>query len=257
MTTTESTRDTIPTGSAGDVANPPVFASTHWSVVLKAGRGDQPEAHECLEKLCSIYWSPLYAYARRRGYSEADAKDLTQAFFAWVLERNWFNRADQDRGRFRSFLLTSMSHFLANEWDKAMAQKRGGGQIVPLPTLGSDTKLCWEPADRDTPEQSFERRWALTLLDHVMNRLRSDYEGQGKAELFTQLKPCLLGERSAQPYADLARQLSMTEGAIKVTVHRLRSRYRELLRREIANTVSRPEEIDEELRHLFSVLARH
>jgi RNA polymerase sigma-70 factor (ECF subfamily) len=223
--------------------------------VLKAGRGDEPEARECLEKLCSSYWLPLYAYARRRGYSEADAKDLTQAFFAWVLERDWFNRADRERGRFRSFLLTSMSHFLANEWDKAMAQKRGRGQIVPLPGIGNYTDLCWEPADHVTPEQSFERRWALTLLDHVMNRLRADYENQGKAELFDVLKPCLIGERSAQPYAALARQLGMTEGAIKVTVHRLRSRYRELLRQEIANTVTTPEEIDEELRHLFGVLA--
>jgi RNA polymerase sigma factor (sigma-70 family) len=255
MATSQTTKDDAATPPWGEVARQAVFATTHWSVVLAAGRGDSPQAQDSLEKLCQTYWLPLYAYVRRRGYAEADAKDLTQAFFAWLLERDWLERADQERGRFRSFLLTSMSGFLSNEWDKARAQKRGGGRTISLPFDAADTSCRWEPADNFTPEQSFEWRWALTLLDQVMNRLCADYGGQGKANLFEQLKPCLLGERSAQPYAALAPKLGMTEGSVKVAVHRLRQRYRQLLREEIANTVAKPEEIEEEMRHLFAVLA--
>ena len=233
-----------------------VFATTHWSVVLAAGRTDVPQAQDALEKLCQTYWLPLYAYVRRRGYSPEDAKDLTQEFFAWLLDRNWLARADQQRGRFRSFLLTSFSHFLANEWDKARAQKRGGGQVVSLPCNAAEARCGWEPADNLTPEQSFERRWALTLLDQVMDRLSAEYAQAGKGELFGELKPCLLGERAAQPYAALAVKVGMTEGSIKVAVYRLRQRYRQLLRDELANTVAAPEEVEEEMRYLFAVLAR-
>jgi RNA polymerase sigma-70 factor (ECF subfamily) len=225
-------------------------------VVLSAGHDDAPHARDALEKLCQTYWHPLYAYVRRRGYSPADAEDLTQAFFAWLLERKWLGRADQHRGRFRSFLLTSLNNFLANEWDKARAQKRGGGLVVPLPRDEAEARCAWELADHFTPEQSFEWRWALTLLDRVMSRLGAEFAHEGKTELFAALKPCLLGDRSAQPYAILASTLGVTEGSVKVAVYRLRQRYRRLLRDEIARTVAAPEEVEEELRYLFAVLAR-
>jgi RNA polymerase sigma factor (sigma-70 family) len=231
-----------------------VFATTHWSVVLSAKEPDTIRSGAALEALCQTYWQPLYAYVRRRGYAPADAEDLTQAFFAWLLERNWLGKADQQRGRFRSFLLTSISNFLANEWDKSRAQKRGGGNVVSL--QNSEAESGWEPMDNFSPEQNFEWRWALTLLEQVMDRLAAEFEEDGKAELFETLKPCLLGERTAQPYATLASKLAMTEGSVKVAVHRLRQRYRQLLRDEIANTVVQPEEIEEEMRHLFAVLAR-
>lgn len=233
----------------------PIFATTHWSVVLAAGRNDSPEAATCLEELCRAYWFPIYVFIRRRGYAEADAKDLTQSFFSWLLERNWLEQADQKRGRFRSFLLTSVSHFLANEWDKSRAQKRGGGNVVSMPFGLASAEYQWEPSDHTTPEQNFEKRWALTLLNQVMNRLSAEFEREGKAALFQTLKPSLLGERTAQPYAELATKLAMTEGSVKVAVHRLRQRYRQLLRDEISRTVAKPDEIEEEIRHLFTVLA--
>ncbi len=231
-----------------------VFATTHWTVVLAAGRSDMPRAQESLEKLCQTYWHPLYVYVRRRGYPPEDAKDLTQGFFVWLLERNWLGAADQQRGRFRSFLLTSFSRFLSNEWDRVKAQKRGGGRIVSLQFKEEETG--WEPAGSITPEQSFERHWALALLDETMNRLGAEFAQDGKMKMFEALKPCLLGERGAQPYAELAVKMGMTEGSVKVAVHRLRQRYRRLLRDEIAHTIEKPDEVEDELRHLFSVLAR-
>lgn len=225
-------------------------------MVLTAGNEVAPQAQNALEKLCQTYWHPLYAYARRRGHSPADAEDLTQAFFVWLLERKWLARADQERGRFRSFLLTSFSNFLANEWNKAKAQKRGGGQIVSLEREDAEAQYAWVPAEHFNPEQSFEWRWALALLDQVMKRLESEFAGDGKPELFKALKPCLLGERSTQPYAALASTLGMTEGSVKVAVFRLRQRYRQLLRAEIANTVAQPEDVEVEMRYLFTVLAR-
>jgi DNA-directed RNA polymerase specialized sigma24 family protein len=240
----------------GEVAPQPIFATTRWSVVLSAGESDSTRAVASLEQLCQTYWRPLYIYIRRRGHNEADAKDLTQAFFAWVIDRNWFARADRQRGRFRTFLLTSASSFLANEWDKSQTQKRGGGRVFSVPFTAADDGYAWEPTDRTTPEQSFEWRWAMTLLDKVMNRLAADYETQGNAHLFRVLKPCLLGERNAQPYKTLATQLNATEGSIKVAVHRLRQNYRTLLRAEIADTVNNADEVDDELRQLFTVLGR-
>jgi RNA polymerase sigma-70 factor (ECF subfamily) len=256
VSTTRITEGHSVTPPWGEIARLSAFATTHWSVVLTAGRSNTLQAQDALEKLCQTYWYPLYAYVRRRGYSPADAEDLTQKFFAWLLERDWLARANQQRGRFRSFLLTSISNFLANEWDKARTQKRGGGQILSLPYDAAETRCAREPVDNVTPEQSFERRWALTLLDQVMDRLSAEYARAGKGELFGELKPCLLGERAAQPYAALATKVGMTEGSIKVAVHRLRQRYRQLLRDEIANTVAAPEEIEEEMRYLFAVLAR-
>ncbi len=254
MSANETTRDQPIT--SGVIAGQPAFVTTHWSVVLTAGRHDTPRARNALEQLCQTYWLPIYAYVRRRGYSLEDAKDLTQEFLAWLLERDWVARADPQLGRFRSFLLTTLSHFLANEWEKARAQKRGGGQVVSFSSEAAETQCGREPADTVTPEQSFERRWALTLLDRVMNRLSAEFTRDDKTELFEALKPCLLGERAAQPYAALASKLAMTEGSVKVAVHRLRQRYRLLLRDEIANTVEKPEEVEEEMRHLFAVLAR-
>ncbi len=243
-----------PTSESGD--RHATFVTTHWSVVLAARRSDTTRAQAALARLCQAYWYPLYAYVRRRGHSPPDAQDLTQEFFARLLEQNWLAQADRERGRFRSFLLAAMSHFLANEWDKARAQKRGGAaQFVPLQLGTAETRYGQEPADPLTPEQLYERRWALALLDEVLNALRKEYAAAGTAELFDALKPCLVGDRQAQPYAALAAQLSMTEGAVKVAVHRLRQRYRQLLREEITNTVASPEEASEEMHHLFTVLA--
>jgi RNA polymerase sigma-70 factor (ECF subfamily) len=247
--------DSHPTGTAPPQR--PAFVTTHWSVVLTAGRTDTVRAQNALAKLCSTYWYPLYAYVRRRGQSPEDAQDLTQEFFARLLERNWIGRADQQKGRFRSFLLSAMNCFLADEWDKARAQKRGGGQTaVPLQFDTAETRYGHEPADTVTPEQNFERRWALTLLEEVLRQLRSTYEQDGRTELFEALHPCLIGDRTAQPYSELAARLGVNEGTVKSAVHRLRQRYRQVLRDEIAQTVAEPGEIDEELRHLFAVLAR-
>ena len=231
-----------------------LFATTHWAVVLAAGKQDAPEARIALETLCQTYWRPLYVYARRRGYSPADAQDHTQSFFVWVLERDWLKAADRQRGRFRCFLQTSFNRFLADEWDRARAKKRGGDRVVRFADVES-----WEarePVDSFTPEQSYEWHWAVALLDEVVTRLAAEYASQGKAELFEALRPCLMGERTAQPYSILAPGLGMTEASVKVLVYRLRRRYRELLRDEIANTVTNPDEIEEEIRYLQEVLAR-
>ena len=224
--------------------------------MLTAGRSDTTRAHAALANLCQTYWYPLYAYVRRRGHSPEDAQDLTQAFFARLLERNWVGQADQQKGRFRSFLLSTMNHFLADEWDKARAQKRGGGILpVPLQFDTAETRYGHEPADNVTPEQNYERRWALTLLDKVLQRLRSEYEQEGKAELFAALHPCLVGDRTAQPYAELAVTLGVSEGAVKSAVHRLRQRYREVIRAEIGETVAQESEVEDELREVFRALS--
>jgi RNA polymerase sigma factor (sigma-70 family) len=226
-------------------------------VVLAAGGTPSPESAAALERLCSAYWYPLYAFVRRSGHSPEDAEDLTQEFFARLLEHNWIAHADRHKGRFRSFLLMAMKRFLANEWDKARTLKRGGQvRLVPLQLDTAETRYSQEPADTCTPEQVFEKQWALTLLNSVLNRLRDEYARDGKAALFDILKPCLIGSRETQPYAALAEKVGMSEGAVKVAVFRLRERYRERLKEEIAHTVASPAEVDEELRHLFRVLAR-
>jgi RNA polymerase sigma-70 factor (ECF subfamily) len=233
------------------------FVTTHWSIVLTAGRCDTPRAREALSKLCQTYWYPLYAYVRGRGHAREDAQDLTQEFFARLLEKNWVGSADRRKGRFRSFLLIAMKRFLADEWDKARAQKRGGGvPLLPLEFDTAETRLRREPVDEVTPEHSFERRWVLTLLDEVLKRLRQEYDQEGNAELFAELHPCLVGDRASLPYAELATKLAVSESAAKSAVHRLRQRYRKLLRAEIAQTVADPDEVDEELRHLFVVLGK-
>ncbi len=232
-----------------------MFPATQWTVVLAAGGTPSLESAAALERLCSSYWYPLYAFVRRSGHSPPDAQDLTQEFFARVLERHWLAHADQAKGRFRTFLLTAMERFLANEWDKARALKRGGGhRNVPIQVDTAETRYRVEPADTRTPDQAFEYRWAVALLDEVVKQLEAEFQAQGQAASFAALKPCLVGDRAAQPYAELAARLGMEEGAVKVAVHRLRHRYRELLRAEIANTVDSTEEVDAEMRHLFNVL---
>ncbi len=232
-----------------------VFVTTHWSVVLTAGRSETPRARAALETLCRAYWPPLYAYVRRRGHSVEEAQDLTQEFFARLLEHNRVSTADPEKGRFRSFLLTSMDHFLSDEWDKARAKKRGGGKVTFLDLGDAETKLGEQLAETLTPEKVYERRWALTLLEQVYQRLGQEYEQQGKAALFEALRGSLAGAGGSAPYAELAERLGMTEGAVKVAVHRLRHRYRELLREIIAETVSGPEEVEDELRYLLRTLA--
>ena len=243
-------------GSGDVLPRSPVFLTTHWSVVVTAGDSDTPSARQALAKLCQNYWYPLYAYVRRRGFLPPDAEDLTQEFFAQFLEHGWVAQADREKGRFRTFLLSVLNHFLANEWDKAHAQKRGGGAaLLPLEFGLAETRYIHEPADDSTPEQHFERRWAMTLLETVVQRLQSEYNAGGKGSLFAALHPCLIGDRTAQPYDRLAEELGLTESAVKSAVHRLRRRYRELLREEIAQTVAGPGEVDAELRHLIGVLA--
>ncbi len=234
----------------------PIFVTTHWSVVLSAASADTPNAQVALESLCRAYWYPLYAYARRRGQSVEDAQDLTQAFFARLLERHWLEDADRERGRFRTFLLTAMSRFMADEWDKLRAQKRGGtvGHI-PVQLNDAETRYGAEPADNRTPEQYFERRWALTLLDNVLEKLRAEYDAEGKGVLFSALNFTLEGGRESQPYRQLASKTGLSEGAVKVAVHRLRKRYRQLLRNEVTQTIAAGADVDEELHHLFAALA--
>lgn len=228
------------------------FATTHWSVVVSAGDSRSPQAERSLAILCENYWFPLYAFIRRAGNSAQDAQDLTQGFFVRLLDKRFLAAADRQKGRFRTFLLTAVKRFLANEHDRATAKKRGGGQtIVPLENL--EARYAQEPADTLTPERIFERQWALALLDQVLARLQAEMTASGKATLFDALKGSLT-VGLADGYAAVAERLEMTEGAVKTAAHRLRRRYRELLREEIAQTVADPGEIEEEIRYLFNCL---
>jgi RNA polymerase sigma factor (sigma-70 family) len=231
------------------------FVTTHWTAVAVAGRTDAPAARAALEQLCRTYWHPIYAYLRRNGQSPEDAKDLTQAFFARLLERNTIARADRERGRFRSFLLASLKHFLAHEWEKARTLKRGGAiRFEPLQFDTAETRCAQPAAAGDTPDRAFDRQWAMALLDAVLGRLQSEYADAGKARLFEGLKDTLSGGRAEIPYRDLALRLAVSEGAVKVAAHRLRRRYRELLREEIAGTVADANDVESELRELFAAL---
>ncbi len=244
-----------------DTPSPPAaprarFATTRWTMVLAAGRRSSPAAARALEDLCRAYWYPLYAYVRRRGHAKADAEDLTQAFFARLLEKDFLRSAAREKGRFRTFMLVAFQRFCANEWDRARAQKRGGGQVVL--SLNIDTaerRYHAEPADELSADRIFERRWALTLIEQAMARLRREYEAAGKGRDFDQLKAFLTADGDAIPYAELAGKLGQSEGTLRVAVHRLRKRFREVFRLEIAQTVSRPEDIDGELRHLLAALS--
>jgi RNA polymerase sigma factor (sigma-70 family) len=231
------------------------FVTTHWSVVLHAGRADSPEAAKALEQLCCAYWYPLYAYVRRQGHAASDAQDLTQEFFSRMLEENHLKLADRGRGRFRTFLLTSLKHFLINEWKKANRQKRGSGrERLSLDHEMAEARLVVEPAVDQPPDALYDRGWAGILLDRALTALRTEFEQSRKRDLFERLKIFVWGEKSAISYAEMAEQLSMTEGAVKVAVHRLRQRFGELLRAEIAQTVATPVEVEEELRYLVSVI---
>jgi len=231
------------------------FASTRWSLVAAAGQGASPEAQQALATLCQTYWYPLYAYARRHLGKVEDAQDATQEFFAQLLEKDYLQAADPNRGKFRSFLLTAFKNFLSKERDRAKAQKRGGGRrVLPLDFQAGENRYHLEPADRATPESLFERRWALTLLEQALNLLRQEYVGAGKHILFENLKAALTGDGVLEPYSQIGEKLAMSESAVKVAVHRLRQRYKELLRGEIAQTVANDEEIEVELRDLFNAV---
>ncbi len=236
---------------------PQDFATTRWSVVLAAGRRSSPEASAALEDLCQIYWYPLYVYVRRRGYSGEDASDLTQEFFAQLLEKNRLAQVDRGKGKFRSFLLASMKHFLANEWDKSQAQKRGGGRApISIELSSAEAAYRLEPVDEFTAERAFERRWALTLLDSVLRQLRAEYVAGGRKNLFDAIKGTLTHRDGAGGYREIAADLRMSEGAVKVAVHRLRKRYRELLVHEVSQTVTAAGEIDDEVRDLFKAVSQ-
>ena len=232
------------------------FATTHWSVVLSAGQPDSTRYQQALEALCRTYWFPLYAYLRRHGFDAQKAEDHIQAFFASLLEKRGLRLADPKRGRFRSFLLTALKHFLANERARAQAQKRGGGRkILSLDIENAENQYIREPRDELSPEKLFERSWALAVLDRTMVRLQAEAVDAKKQKLFDCLKVYLTAEKSTVPYQEMAARLKMTEGAVKVAVHRLRRRYRDLLRDEIAQTVTTEEQINEEIRDLFAALA--
>jgi RNA polymerase sigma factor (sigma-70 family) len=233
-----------------------VFATTHWTVVMAAGRRATPEADRALEELCRTYWYPLYAYVRRRGYSPPDAQDLTQEFFARLLDKHWIASADRDKGRFRTFLLTAMSRFLANEWDRAHTQKRGGQAThLPLDAENAETRYEADLALPLTPDRLYDRHWAMTLLDRALTRLRTEQEQAGKAKEFAVLSPFLTAERGSIPYAEAAAKLRLSEAAARQAVHRVRKRFREVFREEIIQTVAAPEEVDEEIQHLLAALS--
>src|SRR6266487_1397576 len=230
------------------------FTTTHWSVVLEA-QGPTPAAQAALEKLCRTYWRPIYSFVRRQGIEPEEAKDLTQGFFALLLERRDLESVRKEKGRLRSYLLTSLKHFLTNERNRAMAIRRGEGQrLIPLDQLRDRERGGFEPADALTADQLYERRWALALLDQVMTRLGDEYRAAGNVVLFERLKALLTDEPDRPSQAQIADELGMTENAVKQAFHRLRERYRQLLREEIAHTVMAPGDIEDELRHLIAVL---
>jgi RNA polymerase sigma-70 factor (ECF subfamily) len=236
-------------------ARTPAFSTTHWSVVVAAAHSSAPGARDALEKLCATYWYPLYAYVRRRGYRPHDAEDLTQAFFEWLLQSDHLDVADPQRGRFRSFLLVRLKHFLSDEWKRSRAQKRGGGRTpISLDAQSAEARYAIEPVTELTAEQVFERRWALAMLEQTVARLREEYVTAGRTELFDELKHFPPGEKGDRPYAEAATRLGLTPSAVKSAIHRMRKRHRDLLREQIAHTVSTPGEVDEELRYLIKVM---
>jgi RNA polymerase sigma-70 factor (ECF subfamily) len=232
------------------------FATTHWSVVLAAGSPESTRYKEALETLCRTYWFPIYVYLRRKGYSANKAEDQTQGFFTHMIEMHDLRQADPDRGRFRSFLLSMLKHFMADQWDWSQAQKRGGGkQTLSLDFADAEARYKLEPSHQLSPDKLFEKSWALTVLAQTMARLKAESSDTRRQMLFENLKAHLAGQSDTVPYRELATKLHMTEGAVKVAVHRLRQRYRELLREHIAQTVSGPEQIEDEIRALFVALA--
>jgi RNA polymerase sigma-70 factor (ECF subfamily) len=237
--------------------DPGGFQTTHWSLVVRAGHREDRDADAALAALCQRYWFPLYAYVRRHTPDVHEAQDMTQEFFAWLLEKNTLAVATPERGRFRAFLLTAVKNFLANQRDRAKTQRRGGGvHTWPLDLEAGESRLNLEPIDDMTPERLFERQWVLTLLDLVMRRLQDEYESSGKADQFEQLKGVLTGDRDRLPYAAMAAELKMSEEAARQAASRLRKRYRELLRAEVSQTLAEPGDVDDEIRSLFEVFGR-
>jgi RNA polymerase sigma factor (sigma-70 family) len=232
------------------------FDTTLWTVVLNAGQENSPQSQAALEKLCHTYWYPLYAYVRRQGHSAEEAEDLIQEFFHRVIAKNYLQSADRTRGRFRTFLLTLLKHFLAKEWHRSQAQKRGGGATTfSLDAEEGEERYRLEPASNETPETIFQQRWVQALLEQVMTRLKAEFSETGKAERFEVLSGLLLDPEGASQ-AEAAERLGMSESAVKSAMHRMRQRYAELVREEISNTVAHPTDVDQEIRELFSALER-
>ncbi len=242
--------------NAGDVlSRNATFATTRWSEVLAAGADSSKAGREALEELCRTYWPPIYAYARRVGHSSEDACDLTQGFFAHLIETQSLSQADPERGRFRSFLLGAFKHFLAHEHDHAQALKRGGGVLWVHADPGTDgAESAGLPVEVRTPDRAYDERWAAALLERVLGRLRQEFIDSGRGELFDQFKDFLVGQAVEGGYAGVASKLGMTEGAAKMTVTRLRDRYRRLLRAEVAQTLVNAEDVEDELRQLLAIL---
>lgn len=232
------------------------FATTHWSVVLTAQDTGSSDCDQALTTLCQTYWFPLYAYLRRKGFDRHQAEDYTQAFLTRLLEKKYLRQVEPERGRFRSFLLGALRHFVANELDRAHAKKRGGAHtLVSLDIQTAEGRYSREPADTMSPERLFERSWALTVLNRAMDELQAEATSAKKRRIFSALKDCLTLAQDAVPYGDLAAELQMTEGAVRVAMHRLRKRYRELLRAEIAQTVAGADQVEDEIRDLFGALS--
>ena len=233
-----------------------IFATTHWTVVLAAGRRHTPQSDGALEELCRTYWFPLYAYVRRRGHSKEDAEDSVQAFFARFLARNYLAGLSAERGRFRAFLLASLKHFLINEWKKSQAQKRGGGAVpLSLDWQTADTRFQVAATSEPSPDKAFDREWALALLAQVIGRLQKECEADGKAEWFGQLKVFLAAGKGESAPSEVAKSLGLEEGTVRVAIHRLRKRYRALLREEIAQTLADDSQVDAEMRVLFGAFS--
>ena len=244
------------TEAAPGAVGQPLFATTHWSVVLATAEEDSPQATAALEQLCRSYWYPLYVYLRRRGYTAEDAQDLTQQFFALLLRKGYFRLADPKRGRFRTFLLHALEHFVINEWKRAQRVKRGGGvALVSLDAEDPEQRYALEPATTLTPERAYEKRWAITLLDRVLAALREEYAAAGNARVFEELAGLLWGKDTGVSYAQIGERLGMSDGAVRGAMHRLRERYRGRLRAEVAHTVAHPGEVEEELRYLIQVVS--
>jgi DNA-directed RNA polymerase specialized sigma24 family protein len=223
---------------------------------MTAGRSHTTGARAALDELCQLYWYPLYAYVRRRGSSPEDAEDLTQEFFRTLLEKEYLKAADREKGRFRTFLLVALQRFLANEWDRVRAQKRGGkSEHVSFDTSSAETRYQFEAANEISPERIYDRRWAFALLGKTMARLRAEFVALGKESEFEQLKECLTADRGSLDYGALSSRTGLSDGALRVAIHRLRKRFREIFRQEVAQTVAAPEEVDAEMRHLMAALA--
>ncbi len=234
------------------------FNTTHWSVVLAAGMTESPQASAALENLCRTYWYPLYLYVRRQGNGPEEAEDLTQDFFSRLLTKNYFSRADRERGKFRTFLLGSLKNFIVNEWKRAGRLKRGGGlETFSIDAIEAEERYLAEPPSECDPDAAFERRWAVALIEQTLAALRQVYSEAGKIEHFEKLKGFVWGDRNSATYAEIGASLNLSEGHVKVAVHRLRQRFRETLRREVAQTVDRPDDVDAELRHLVRVAGNH